>query len=86
MFEVTGSGRSVKLLVGGLHGNEGKTTAKVLEELSRVKVDKGRVILCNLSKKLRYISTLNPAYYETGNGKPLLSLIRRFKPEIWLAS
>ena len=49
MFEVSGFGRPVKLLVGGLHGNEGKTTAEVLQELSGTKVEKGRV-KCNLSK------------------------------------
>ena len=84
MFEVSGFGRPVKLLVGGLHGNEGKTTAKILQELSGVKVEKGRVVLCNLSKKSKYVSTLNPVYYDTGEGKGLLSVIRRFKPEIYI--
>lgn len=84
MFEVSGFGRPVKLLVGGLHGNEGKTTAKVLQEMSGVKVEKGSVVLCDLSKKSKYVSTLNPVYYDTGEGKRLLSAIRRFKPEIYI--
>lgn len=84
MFRVSGFGRPVKLLVGGLHGDEGKITVKALQELSRVRVEKGRVVLCNLSEKSKYVSTLNPAYYETENGKRLLSLIRGFKPEIYV--
>jgi len=87
MFRDIGFGKPVKLIVGGLHGNEGIVTEHILREIlnrvHRVKL-RGRLILCNLTKKEKYISTLCATYYQTDAGKRLLSLIRNYKPEIYI--
>jgi len=78
-----GLGKPVRLVVGGLHGCEGIATEPILIGVSK-RVKKGILILCNLSKKWKYISTLSPDYYQTKIGKRLLSLIRKYKPEIYI--
>jgi len=83
MFEITGLGKPVRLVVGGLHGREGIVTESILRGASK-EVKKGSLILCNLSKRSRYISTLSLAYYQTKIGKHLLFLIRKYKPEIYI--
>jgi hypothetical protein len=83
MVEVIGFGRPVKLFVGGLHGREGSITEPILRRVSR-EIEEGSLILCNLSTRSKYITTLNPAYYQTKTGRKLLSLIREYKPEIYI--
>ena len=83
MFEIIGLGKPVRVILGGLHGREGILTEPILRGVSK-EVKKGSLILCNLSKRSRYISTLNRAYYQTKTGKRLLSLIRKHKPEIYI--
>jgi hypothetical protein len=83
MFEMIGLDHPVRLIVGGLHGSEGVKTEPILKEVSR-NVEKGSLILCNLSRRVRYISTINKAYYSTTIGIRLLNLIRRYRPEIYI--
>ena len=83
MIRIIGSGRPVKLIVGGLHGAEGEVTEKILFNIP-FKVRAGTVVLSNLSLRSRYISTLKPQYYETEVGRKLIHLIDTFSPEIYL--
>jgi hypothetical protein len=83
MIEVIGFGKPVRLFVGGLHGLEGSITESILRRVSR-KIEKGSLIICNLTIRSKYVTTLNPAYYQTETGRQLLSLIREYKPEIYL--
>jgi len=53
MFEVLGFGRLLKLLVGGLHGNEAKITVKALQELSRVRVKKGEGSIVQFKREIK---------------------------------
>ena len=75
-----------KLIVGGLHGREGKITEPILKKLiTGEKPTNGNLIVIPaLCKNKRYISTLNKSYYETKEGKKLLSLIQKYKPEIYV--
>ena len=83
MFEIIGFGKPVRLIVGGLHGCEGIVTEPILRKIS--KRSKNEALSCvNLSKRCRYVSTINPTYYQTEIGKRLLSLIRKYKPEIYI--
>jgi hypothetical protein len=83
MFEIVGLGEPVRLIVSGVHGSEGIVTAPILKSVSK-RVKDGSVILCNLSKGGKYASTLSPVYYQTRIGRRLLSLIRGYKPEIYI--
>jgi hypothetical protein len=83
MLERIGVGEPVRLFVGGLHGREGIITKHVLEDVSR-KVENDSLILCNLSIKSKYISTLDPKYYQIRSGKHLLLLIRKYRHEIYI--
>ena len=83
MVEVIGSGKPVRLFVGGLHGREGSITESILNRVSR-EIEKGSLIISNLSTRSKYVTTLNPAYYRTKTGRKLLSLIREYKPEIYI--
>ena len=83
MFEMIGFDNPVRLIVGGLHGSEGVKTGPLLRDVSRT-VEKGRLILCNLSRRVRYISTINKAYYSTQIGSRLLNLILRYRPKIYI--
>ncbi len=83
MFKKTGYGKPIRFIVGGLHGSEGYITEPILIDVSK-EVRRGSLILCNLTKKSVYVSTLNLGYYQTKIGKTLLLLIRIFKPEIYI--
>ncbi len=75
-----------RLLVGGLHGREWKTTKPVLETfIEEEKPLNGKfVVVPFLTKNRRYISTLDKTYYETKEGKRLLALIQRYNPDIYI--
>ncbi|RLG91506.1 MAG: DUF2119 domain-containing protein [Candidatus Hecatellales archaeon] len=73
-------------MVGGLHGKEGKTTEPILKKLIEGKKPAyGKLIVIPaLCKNRKYVSTLNKEYYEGREGKKLLSLIQKYKPEIYV--
>lgn len=83
MLWVLGSGRPARLIVGGLHGSEGAVTGEILASIKK-RIDFGTAVICNLSVKSPYISTLRPLYYRTPIGRKLLYLIRWLKPEVYL--
>ncbi|WP_459201165.1 DUF2119 domain-containing protein [Methanococcus sp. CF] len=76
-----------KLFLSGIHGNESKYTSQVLENLQKnilnLKVSGNVIIVPELVKNSKYYSTLNPKYYETDEGKSLLELIEKYKPEFY---
>lgn len=84
MFHVVGDGKPIRLFVGGLHGREGRLTEGILRELSKYSPKEGKAVFCNLSRKGKYISTLDCDYFRTTIGNRLLHLIHRYKPRIYL--
>lgn len=76
----------VKLIVGGLHGNEGKIVSPILNKLKHIDLNAyGEIILIPcISHGGRYVSTLSMEYYKTRPGRTLLRLIDTFKPNIYV--
>lgn len=73
----------VKLLIGGVHGKEGKTIIKFLKSLKRSDFSNGQIYIYNFDKT-DYISTIDPSYYESGIGKKILGLIKDIKPDFYI--
>lgn len=72
-----------KLLIGGVHGNEGKTAIKFLKSLKRSDFSNGQIYIYNFDKTV-YISTIDPNYYESAIGKRILGLIEDIKPDFYI--
>lgn len=73
----------VKLIIGGVHGNEGKTAIKFLKSLKKSDFSKGQIYIYNFDKT-KYISTIDPSYYESELGKKILGLIEKIKPDFYI--
>ncbi len=86
LLKIIGNGEPTRLFIGGLHGQEGLHTGKILHQLSNAEltVEHGRLILCSLTTEGEYISTLEKAYYSSKTGVKLLEIIRRFKPSVYV--
>ncbi|MFU8653230.1 DUF2119 domain-containing protein [Methanotorris formicicus] len=86
IFEFKGNG-TTKLFVGGLHGNEGKFTEIVLKDfVNLLREDNyvGNVVVVpKLVENSRYISTLSEKYYETIEGKTLIKIIEKYRPNVY---
>jgi hypothetical protein len=79
-----GNGEGLKrLFIGGVHGKEGRTTIKPLKEISEKDVPDGCLVMYNCDES-KYISTLNPLYYESDAGKAVLYLINHYKPDMYI--
>lgn len=72
-----------RLFIGGVHGREGSTTIKPLKQISGRDVESGCLVIYNCEES-KYISTLNPEYYETETGKEVLYLINHYKPDMYI--
>ena len=72
----------VKLFIGGLHGNEGKTSIKFLNRINDDDLSQGQFYFFNFDKS-EYISTIKKEYYESETGKTVLDLIKYFKPDFY---
>lgn len=84
-FKIYGSGEPSRLLVAGVHGNEGALTEPILKLFAEdIEVKHGRLIISGLPGGQPYLSTLDKAYYDSETGKKLLELIRMYKPRIYL--
>ena len=84
-FKIFGNGDPRRLFIAGIHGNEEAITRPILELLARdIDITRGRLILVSLSGGYPYISTLDKAYYDSTAGKKLLSIIREYRPRIYL--
>jgi len=75
-----------RLVVGGLHGREGVVTKRVLERFVR---DGGPqsgtlVVVPSLCLRARYVSTLSQRYLETKEGRRLVCLLRRYRPDVYV--
>jgi len=81
-----GSSKVVKLIVGGLHGNEGKIIGPILEKLKHMNLKiNGKVILVPcISHGEKYVSTRSRKYYKTKAGRRLLKRIQIVKPNIYV--
>lgn len=73
-----------RLFVGGLHGDEGKYTAPILERLAKEKLNAGEatIVPC-LVENGKYIGVLSEAYYQSKAGINLLQLIHDYKPTFY---
>ena len=72
-----------RLFIGGVHGKEGLTTIKAIKKLSENDVKDGKLVLYNCDQS-RYISTLNPLYYQSTVGKEVLYLISQYQPDMYI--
>ncbi|KZX16106.1 hypothetical protein MBCUT_10830 [Methanobrevibacter cuticularis] len=72
----------IKLFIGGLHGNEGKTTIDFLKSLKTNDFSNGRILIYNFDKT-PYVSTLKEEYYSSAIGKKLIAIIKRYKPDFY---
>ncbi|WP_281774541.1 DUF2119 domain-containing protein [Methanobacterium formicicum] len=82
-WETGGKGGTSRLLVGGIHGQEGSSTIKVIEVAKDISVPEGRWALYNFPPS-PYLSTLDPLYYLSLAGSKLVSIIQENKPDIFL--
>lgn len=71
-----------KLFIGGLHGNEGKTSIKFIKRIKNEDLSKGQFYFYNFDKT-PYISTIKKQYYESELGKRVLELIEYFEPDFY---
>lgn len=78
--------RPVKLVVGGVHGREWRTVSNILKEAKNIsEAPKGRtVIVPCVHKGKKYVSTLSSSFIERREGKKLISLIKRYGPELYV--
>jgi hypothetical protein len=85
LYRATAAGAGPpKLFVGGLHGDEGRYTAPILERLAQEDVPSGEVIIVpQLTEQSTYIGVLNREYYQSEAGLRLLQLIQRYQPQFY---
>jgi len=72
-----------RLFIGGVHGKEGLSTVKALQCTFDEDVKEGTLVIYNCDES-RYISTLNPLYYQSKVGKEILYLIDLYKPDMYV--
>ena len=72
----------IKLYVGGVHGNEGKTTIHMVKSLADNDFSNGKHMFYNFDET-PYISTLNEEYYSSDIGKKIIDLIKKYKPDFY---
>lgn len=72
----------VKLFLGGVHGNEGKTSIKFIKSIKDENLSSGQFYFYNFDKT-DYISTLKKEYYESELGQKILNLINYFEPDFY---
>lgn len=71
-----------KLIIGGVHGNEGKTTIELIKLLKNEDFGIGQTYIYNF-EKTPYISTLNKEFYKTKQGQNIIKLIKIHKPDFY---
>ena len=82
-FKYIDNGRGpTKLFLGGVHGNEGKTSIKFIEALKQEDLSSGQFYFYNFDKT-EYISTIKKEYYESELGQRILKLIKYFEPDFY---
>ncbi len=82
-FKYIDNGRGpTKLFLGGVHGNEGKTSIKFIKAIKQEDLSCGQFYFYNFDKT-EYISTIKKEYYESELGQEILKLIEYFEPEFY---
>lgn len=71
-----------KLFVGGVHGNEGKTSLKFIKRIRDEDLSSGQFYFYNFDKT-PYISTIDKEYYKSETGLKILDLIEYFEPDFY---
>ena len=71
-----------KLFIGGVHGNEGKTSLKFIERINDEDLSEGQFYFYNFDRT-PYISTIEKEYYESELGLKILNLIEYFEPDFY---
>ena len=71
-----------KLFLGGVHGNEGKTSIKFIKKLKQEDLSSGQFYFYNFDKT-KYMSTIKKEYYESDLGQRILKLINYFEPDFY---
>jgi len=77
----------VRLFVGGVHGREGRVTKPILRRmLAQNPPSTGLLVVVPsiTQRHTKRISTLKDAYYRTGAGKRLLSIIDHYLPDFYV--
>lgn len=83
-FKVINNGNGInRLFIGGVHGKEGLSTLKALQEISESDVSSGKLVIYNCDES-PYLSTLNPLYYQSKIGKEVLYLINHYQPKVYV--
>lgn len=72
----------VKLFIGGVHGNEGRTSLKFIKNIDEEDLSAGQFYFYNFDRT-PYISTIKKEYYESEIGQKILSLIEYFQPDFY---
>ncbi|MHC1593649.1 MAG: DUF2119 family protein [Methermicoccaceae archaeon] len=72
-----------RLLVGGLHRDESSITEPILRALEGFEPESGSVVLADLGGTSR-LSTLDESFYSTCEGKELVNLIERVRPQLYV--
>jgi len=75
-----------RLVVGGLHGREGRTVKLILK---RFILEGGPrsgmlIVVPSLCDEAKYVSTLSKRYFETEEGRKLLNLLSHYKPDVYV--
>ncbi len=74
----------MRLVIGGLHGDEGLFTAPIIERLVTEELTAGEAILVpSLVEGGSYIGVLTEEYHKSAAGQLLLRLIRRYNPQFY---
>lgn len=83
-FKIIHKGKGInRLFIGGVHGKEGLSTIKALQEISDEDVTSGKLVIHNCDES-PYLSTLDPLYYQSHVGKEILYLIDYYKPTFYV--
>ena len=71
-----------KLFIGGVHGNEGVTSLKFIQNIDIEDLSSGQFYFYNFDRT-PYISTIKKEYYESEIGQKILNLIEYFQPDFY---
>jgi hypothetical protein len=72
-----------RIFIGGVHGKEGLTTINLIKQLKDDDVEDGKLLLYNCPES-KYVSTLDPSYYQSPMGKKILKIITTYRPTIYV--
>lgn len=70
------------MFIGGIHGNECKTILSLLKKLKASDFSQGQIYIYNFDKT-PYVSTLKKDFYNSNQGKKIIELITKHKPDFY---